>query len=270
MENRSFPICISNALLTHDVSTSGFLLLSSQQTQKNMSFDAQPLCDDLSSSDALLTHDISKFRVAASRTKLESVALALTANGHTVEVVSDKSAALEAAKAKLSPDKTVMFAGSGTLSEIGLTGFLKENAGAVKQNFKADSLVAMRAGDMAAAGAATEAGKTADIHFSSVDAITEDGTFTVCDATGSRTCGFLSAKSVVVVAGANKIVADLAAAQARQTEHMLPCESARARVAFASWGVQSSTIANVVTIKNKNPWGGPRFHFILMESVAGF
>ena len=235
-----------------------------------MSFDAQPLCETLAAEDALLTHDISKYRVAASRATLDIVAAALIANGHTAEVVSDKASALEAAKAKLSVDKTVMFAGSGTLSEIGLTGYLKANAGAVKRNFKAESLAAMIAGDMAAAGAATHAGKTADTHFSSIDAIAEDGTFTVCDATGSRTCGFLTANEVVVVAGSNKIVKDLAAAKARQEEHSLPCESARARVAFKSWGVQESAIANVVTIKRSNPWGGPRFHFILLEEVAGF
>ena len=84
-----------------------------------MSFDAQPHADELSSNDEKLTaaeFNKDTYRAVASRETLDAIAAALTANGHTVEVVTDKAAALEAAKLKLSVEKTVMFAGSGTLS----------------------------------------------------------------------------------------------------------------------------------------------------------
>jgi hypothetical protein len=158
-----------------------------------------PAADNLAVEDNILKGmDFSKFRQAASRETLDMVAKALEANGHSVQVVADKAAACEAACAKLSPEKTIMLGGSGTLSEIGFTGFLKKNASASKQNFKSDSLVCMNAGDMLGAGAAVHAGKTADTHFSSIDAITEDGVVTVCCASGSRTCGFLSAGEVKI------------------------------------------------------------------------
>lgn len=109
----------------------------------------------------------------------------------------------------------------------------------------------------------------ADIFVSSVCAITEQGDITAVDLTGSRVGAFTyGANKLVLVAGAQKIVADLAEARKRETDYCLPLESARVRVAY---GVPASKINNSVVLSGSNPWGAPgRVQVILVKEVLGF
>lgn len=224
----------------------------------------------LASDSQLKGQDLSKYGKLASKDSLAKAKAALEGKKYAVEVVADKAAALKALTAKLSKEKTIFLAGSTTLSEVGFTEYLKTNPGSVKHNFKADVLAAMGKGDFQAAGAATKAGASADIHFSSVDAITEDGDFLVTDLSGSRTAGFLTAGEVVIVASSQKIVKDIAEAEERQAKYSWAVESARGRVVYAAMGFKESFRANKITISGGNPFGGNRFHFIIIsgESVG--
>ena len=114
----------------------------------------------------------------------------------------------------------------------------------------------------------------ADYFVSSVSAVTLAGELLVCDLTGTRTGAFAStAKHLVLVVGAQKIVKDLAEARARQDEFCLAVcmcmyvcvsinlfvnqltietqvESARVRVAYK---LPASKINNVVELRGANP-----------------
>lgn len=183
-------------------------------------------------------------------------------------MVKDNAGALEAVIATLSKDKSIFLGGSATLSVIGFTDYLKAHPNATKRNIKAEWVDAFSAGDYGAAGKLAGEGAVADQHFSSVDAVSTEGDFTVADLTGTRTTGFLSAGEVVVVVGSQKIVKDMAAMQKRQEEFSLPVESARARIAFAAMGVKASALVNRVTITSANPMGAPRFTFIIIEEAG--
>jgi hypothetical protein len=68
---------------------------------------------------------------------------------------------------------------------------LRENPESSKRNIKGEWVEAFSKGDFAAVGQLQREGAGADQHFSSVDAISMEGDFTVACLSGSRTAGSL-------------------------------------------------------------------------------
>jgi len=214
-----------------------------------------------------------KFGVKASPPAIEKAAAALTAKTHKVTIVQDKAAALALLVSLADSKKTYSQGGSTTLIEVGWIEWVKDHPEAFGHNFKADAAAAMGKGDWGTAGVANKLGLSADIFFTSADAITEDGNIFAVDQTGTRTGAFAhTAGSLIVVVGANKIVSDDATARRRIEEWCLPLESARSRIAFAFLGIKASKIANVVEVRSGNPFGAPqRIHVIIVkDEVLGF
>lgn len=100
----------------------------------------------------------------------------------------------------------------------------------------------------------------------SVHAVTEGGQIVIASNTGSQLPAYAyGAAKVIWVAGAQKIVADLAMAEKRIYEHCLPLESERARKAY---GVAGSAVNKILTIKKENQPG--RLTMIIVNQVLGF
>jgi len=169
-------------------------------------------------------------------------------------------------------DKSIYLAGSTTLQEVGFVTWLQEKKDYAKRNIKAEVVAAQSSGDQAKAGALMREGQSADVFFSSVSAIAETGEIHVVCASGTRTGGFVhSAGRLVIVVGSNKIAPDYASALKRTREYALPLESARARIAYASWGVKQSQITFEATLHGENPFAGQsRVHVILIKEAVGF
>jgi hypothetical protein len=211
---------------------------------------------------------LTTYGAAATAEEIATTKAALESKKHAVHVVKDNAAALAAVTSLLSKDKSIFLAGSGTLSTIGFTDFLKANPDATKRNIKGEWVAAFSTGDYATAGKLQTEGAIADQHYSSVDAISMEGDFTVSCLTGSRTAGFLSAGQVIIVAGSQKIVKDFSGMKQRQTEYSLAVESAHVKIELAAMGVTSSQAVNQVTITSSNPFGAPRFTIIIIEEAG--
>lgn len=80
--------------------------------------------------------------------------------------------------------------------------------------------------------------------------------------------GILGADNVILLVGANKIVADEAAGLDRLHTFCHAVESARSRIVYK---VAGSYVNNVVVVRGANPWGAPgRIHVVIVKESLGF
>lgn len=188
----------------------------------------------------------------------------LVGKGYKVDVVDTGAAALELLKNAIPQGASVNNGGSTTLSQIGFIDHLKKETG--WDNLHAKILAES---DPVKQGELRRLANVVDYFVTSITAVSETGSFTVCDLTGTRTGPIThSAANVIIVIGAQKIVPTYEDAVKRTEEFCLPLESARARVAY---GVPASSINNFVAVHGPNPWGKPgRFHFIIVKEKLGF
>ncbi len=139
---------------------------------------------------------------------LAATTVALEEHGFSVEVVDDLDAARAAVLARI-PDGD----GGGRWES------------ARNKMFALD--FATQAQEMKAIGGQP------DYALGSVHAITAGGTLVVASASGSQLASYAwGAANVIFVAGAQKLVPDLAAAHQRIYQHSLPLEDARAQAAY--------------------------------------
>jgi len=225
---------------------------------------------DLFGYDSKLKDVDKKWGVAASADSVARTKKALEDKKYKVDVVEKGEDALKVLKSLDVKDSSIYVAGSTTLSQIGFTKFLEETKNWAKRNIKAEVVAAQHSGDMAKAGALMREGQGADVFFSSVASIAETGEIHCVCASGSRTGGFIGGGRLVLVIGSQKIAKDLQTAQQRTREYSLPLESARARIAYASWGVQGSAINYETTLHAGNPFGAPRVHVIIVKEPFGY
>jgi len=228
--------------------------------------------EELFGHDSQLSTVDKKWGTAASAESVEKAAKALEAKKYKVDVVANKEAALKLLTSLSLKDKSIYVAGSTSFQQVGFVDFLRDAKDYAKRNIKGEVVAAQHAGDQAKAGALMREGQSADVFFSSVPAIAETGEIHVVCASGTRTGGFVhSAGQLVILAGANKIVPDLATALKRTREYALPLESARARIAYAAWGVKGSQITYEATLHGESPFAGTsRVHVILIKEALGF
>jgi hypothetical protein len=179
------------------------------------------------------------------------------------DVVEDKKAALKLLKKLIPKGASVMNGHSTTFNEIGLTEHLKTQT--EWDNLHGPILAEK---DQGKAAELRSKANLADYWLSSVCAFSAEGDLVVADLTGTRVSGFLTAKNVIVVVGAQKFTKDYNDAAKRTKKFCLPVESARVRVAY---GVPASTINNYLAIRGLSPWGGAgRIHVIVIKEHLGF
>jgi len=206
-------------------------------------------------------------KAVASNEVVEKTKKALESKKHQVSVVKNKHEALELIKKLVPKGASVNNAGSTTLWEIGFVDHLKAQTEWV--NLHGQSLAET---DPIKKAELEMKKQHADYFFTSVPAITENGELTVCCASGSRTGPFIfSSKSVVIVAGTNKIVPNLEKAVERQKTVALPLESARARIAYGAYGITGSAINYQGIVNSPSPFGpSGKYHIIFVDEVLGF
>jgi hypothetical protein len=191
--------------------------------------------------------------------RLEQAADALKAHGFGVEILDDAVAA-RARVSELIPEGASVFTGasetlrlSGIEDDIGTSGryqAIRPLTLAMDRVTEADQIRRLRAG--------------ADVVMGSVAAITETGSLVVASASGSQLPAYSGgAARRIWIAGAQKVVPDLATALRRVEEHCLPLESARAQKIYG----QPSAVNNLL-ILNAEPYPGRSIVLLLREAIG--
>jgi acyl-CoA hydrolase len=150
--------------------------------------------------------------------------------GFSVEVAENLGAARAAVLARIPDGSSVMTNTSVTLAETGIADAINDGGGRWES-----ARNAMFALDFATQAQQMKAiGGQPDYALGSVHAITASGTLVIASASGSQLVSYAwGAANVIFVAGAQKLVPDLAAAHQRIYTHSLPLEDVRAQAAYA-------------------------------------
>jgi len=205
-----------------------------------------------------------RFNQPASAEVIEATKKALEEHGFVVQVVSDGKAALDYITSLPKEGQTINSGGSRTLDEIRFKDWAKNQT--QFKDFKAEALAAEAKGDWGAASAIRKQGSQADFFFSSLAAVTQDGSLMWGSLTGTRVS--INAGTLVLVAGTQKIVKDEVEGEARMYQWQMPLESARARVVYK---VPGSNLNEVGTLRRVNPFAPPgSVHVVLVNGVWGF
>jgi hypothetical protein len=156
--------------------------------------------------------------------RLERAAAALTAHGFTVEILDDAAAA-RARVADLIPEGASVFTGAS--ETLRLSGIDEDINGSGRYDAIRPRGQAMdRATQLAEIWRLMS---TPDVIVGSVHAVTETGSLVIASASGSQLPGYAGgARRAIWIAGAQKVVPDLASALRRIEEHCLPLENERA------------------------------------------
>jgi hypothetical protein len=153
--------------------------------------------------------------------QVERTINALKKNNFEALFVIDSKAAFEEAMKRIPDGSTVGVGGSVTLTQIGLLDALG------KRNIQ---LIwpAQQAKSMEERLELIRKSFSSDIFLSGTNAITEDGKLFNVDASGNRVGAmFIGPKQVIVVAGVNKIVKDIEAAEKRVRDWTAPQNAKR-------------------------------------------
>jgi hypothetical protein len=200
-----------------------------------------------------------RFTTLPDEQTLAATVTALEEHGFSVTVVNDLDAARKAALALIPPGSSVMTNTSVTVDQSGL-------AAAINNSGNYDSARAR----MAELDFQTQAklmkaiGSQPDYTVGSVHAVTRDGTLVIASASGSQLASYAwGAANVILVVGAQKLVADLGTAHERIYQHSLVLEDARAIMAYG----QHSQVGKLLEIHTEMPG---RIHIVLVRQVVGF
>jgi len=194
--------------------------------------------------------------------ELEETVENLEASGFDVEVVADADAALEYVTDAVPSGASVMNGHSTTLEEIGFDDYLSEGDHDW-ENLAADI---WSIDDDEARDAARRASQTADYFLGSVNGIArEEGTLVAADLSGSRVGAYpFAASNLLLVAGVNKVVADVEAARERLHEYAYAFENERAQEAY---GVESAPAKELI-YRQEGTEG--RTTVVLVEETFGY
>ena len=215
--------------------------------------------------DAAFQADFPKYSASASKESVANTVKALTDKRHTVKVVENEKEACDYLASLLKDGMSVSTAASCTLDQIGFIEYLKTREGSLI-NYKGQAAAALAAGNRTEHSALLTKGLSADIFYSSVSAVSEEGDLFAGDGTGTRVGGWFTAKQLVLVLGTNKVVVDEAAAEKRLYDYQLKLESARIRIAYKYPG---SAVLNKVAVKAGNPYT-PRITVVIVNKSLGF
>ncbi len=207
-----------------------------------------------------VTVDLEKFGKPASDDAVKKTMAALEANNIRVIVVDKAENALDAVKSVIPPGAEVMNGTSTTLSEIGFVDYLKS----ADLPWKNLHLPILAETDRDKQSDLRRKADAAEYFVSSAQAITQNGELVGCDASGSRVGAWLfTAKNLVIVAGTNKIVADLAAALDRVHEYAFKLENVRAQKVYG----MGSNVSKIAILRKEF---GPRTTVILVKEALGY
>jgi acyl-CoA hydrolase len=206
-----------------------------------------------------MTETSDRFTALPDESTLAATVVALEEHGFSVEVVDDLAAARAAVLARIPHGSSVMTNTSVTLADAGIADAINDGGPYESARNKMFALdFATQAQQMKAISGQP------DYALGSVHAITRDGTLVIASASGSQLASYAwGAASVILVAGAQKLVPTLQDAHERIYQHSLPLEDARAQAAYG----QHSFVGKIIEIHQELPG---RIHIVLVRQPAGF
>jgi L-lactate utilization protein LutC len=191
--------------------------------------------------------------------RLERAAAALTGHGFTAEILADAAAARDRVRDLIPAGASVFTAASETLRLSGIGDDI--NAGDRYQAVKPRVLALDR---VTAADEIRQLLASPDVVVGSVCAVTETGSLVTASGSGSQLPSYAGgAGHAIFIAGAQKVVPDLAAALRRVEDHCLPLETVRT---LASHGVPSAI--NRLLVLNAEPYPGRSTVLLLREAIG--
>lgn len=162
-----------------------------------------------------------KNKYEAVRLKMEACAEALRKNNFYCECADSKEEALEIIEGLIPYDSTVTVGGSMTLFECGVIDLLRNGDYNFLDRYES-GITPERVREIYTAAFSS------DVFLCSSNAITESGELLNIDGTGNRVAAMIyGPKSVIVVAGYNKIVKDIPAAYERVKSIAAPANNIR-------------------------------------------
>jgi L-lactate utilization protein LutC len=203
------------------------------------------------------------YHTLASKESIIKTAAALGSNGIETSVVDTKEAALEEIKKLIPQGASVMNGSSRTLEEIGYVEVLKSGTHGWN-NLHAAILVET---DNTKQAALREQAVFSDFYLGSAHAVTEEGELLIASGSGSQIPPLsFTAKNIIIVAGAQKIVPVLADAFDRLKTYVYPLEDKRMKDA----GMGGSSISKILIFAKEPAWTGRKVHLILVNEPLGF
>jgi hypothetical protein len=199
-----------------------------------------------------------QFASPASRERLERAAEALNARNIVTDIVPDFAAARAGVMALLPEGAEVHVGLSETMKEIGVTQAVEDgNFRYLRAQLKQMDRNTQRR-EMAKLASAP------DFMLGSVHAVTEYGQLIIGSGTGSQLGPIANAAgTVILVAGAQKVVRDLEEGLRRLREYSYPMEDRRMKAA----GMAGTILAKTLVME----WDSPgRTHLFLVEEAIGF
>ena len=200
-----------------------------------------------------------EFAVPASRAQLERAKEALTKGHIEVEIVPNREAARQRVLELVPENSEVHIGLSETMRELGVTEVIEQSGryNALRPQLqKLDRSTQMRQ--------IAKLATAPDYMLGSVHAVTEDGHLVAGSGTGSQLAPYVNgAGHVILVAGAQKVVANLETGLRRLREYSYPMEDARMK----HIGRPGTILAKTLIISRDSPG---RTHLILVEEPIGF
>ncbi len=202
-----------------------------------------------------------KWNRMPSQEEIASVVPAIEGRGIKVHREKSGEDALDKIKEIIPPGATVMNGSSTTLIEIGFEDLLHSGSHSWKDYHE----VVTSENDAEKRGELRRKAVSSEYFLSGVNAIAMTGELVSCDATGSRVGAWpFAAKSLILVAGVNKIVPTLQDALQRIREYAYPLEDARSKKVYGT----PSGIGKCVILANEKQSG--RIALILIDDNLGY
>jgi hypothetical protein len=204
------------------------------------------------------------FSQPASNAVLETVKSALAPRGINAEIVTTRADALALLKQRIPAGSSLSTGASETLKEIGFEDLLKSQNHAWR-NLKAEYLAES---DPATQLLLRRQSSLADYFLGSVHAVTHAGQVVIASASGSQLAPYAyTAKNVVWIVGAQKIVATLDDALKRIHEHIIPHEELRMRA--LTGGKMGTSLNKLLIFEKEAAFLGRSITLILVKEPTG-
>jgi hypothetical protein len=201
-----------------------------------------------------------RFSEPATPQQLDAAARALAGKGINAHRVDDFQATQELVLRLIPEGSSVMNFPSVTLEQ---TGVLEAVAGSGRYDLVRRKLDRLHGHERMQAMRRLTA--TPQVALGSCNAVTEPGDLLFGSALGSQLGAYAyGADKVVLVVGAQKLVADLAEALERMLTYALPLEDERARAAYG----QGSRLSKILTVSSER--SPERFNVVLLDQPVGF
>ncbi|WKZ30412.1 MAG: lactate utilization protein [Candidatus Dojkabacteria bacterium] len=204
-----------------------------------------------------------KYTAVAPQSSIDKTVAALKENGFHPIVVENKAEALSKMIELIPDDVSIMNGASVTLEEIGFIEYLK--GGGHKWNNLHEAILGEQ--DQAKQALLRRQSVVSDFYTGSAHSITENGEIMIASNTGSQLPHLaFTSPNVIIVAGAQKITANITEAFKRLEEHVIPLEDERMKGVYG----MGTTHAKTLILHKENPFMGRKITVIIVKEKLGF